>query len=77
MSSNGFSSAVSGTSGALGISHNGRNFRRHYLRVLYTRDRVRMGVRPTMMTWELIMGSILAAGLTAYLIYAMLRPEKF
>ncbi len=30
----------------------------------------------TMTPWELIMGSIMAAGLTGYLVYAMLRPEK-
>jgi K+-transporting ATPase KdpF subunit len=30
-----------------------------------------------MNTGELIMGLIMAIGLTAYLVYAMLRPEKF
>ncbi|HTT75043.1 MAG TPA: K(+)-transporting ATPase subunit F [Candidatus Binataceae bacterium] len=30
-----------------------------------------------MSTGELIMGIIMAVGLTAYLVYAMLRPEKF
>ncbi|HUN59395.1 MAG TPA: K(+)-transporting ATPase subunit F [Candidatus Binataceae bacterium] len=30
-----------------------------------------------MSTGELIMGLIMAVGLTAYLVYAMLRPEKF
>ncbi len=30
-----------------------------------------------MSLWELIMGSVMAVGLTAYLVYAMLRPEKF
>jgi K+-transporting ATPase KdpF subunit len=30
-----------------------------------------------MSTWELVMGSLMAIGLTAYLVYAMLRPEKF
>jgi K+-transporting ATPase KdpF subunit len=30
-----------------------------------------------MSTGELIMGLIMAIGLTAYLVYAMLRPEKF
>jgi len=30
-----------------------------------------------MSTWELVMGSVMAIGLTAYLIYALLRPEKF
>lgn len=30
-----------------------------------------------MSTWELIMGSAMAIALTVYLVYAMLRPEKF
>jgi K+-transporting ATPase KdpF subunit len=30
-----------------------------------------------MTLWELIMGSAMAIGLTVYLVYAMLRPEKF
>lgn len=30
-----------------------------------------------MSTGELIMGVLMAVGLTAYLVYAMLRPEKF
>jgi K+-transporting ATPase KdpF subunit len=30
-----------------------------------------------MSMWELIMGSVMAFGLTAYLVYALLRPEKF
>jgi K+-transporting ATPase KdpF subunit len=27
--------------------------------------------------WELLLRGILAVGLTGYLVYAMLRPEKF
>ncbi len=27
--------------------------------------------------WELILGGAMALGLTIYLVYAMLRPEKF
>jgi K+-transporting ATPase KdpF subunit len=27
--------------------------------------------------WELVLGSAMALGLTIYLVYAMLRPEKF
>ncbi len=27
--------------------------------------------------WELLLGSAIAAALTVYLVYAMLRPEKF
>jgi K+-transporting ATPase KdpF subunit len=30
-----------------------------------------------MSPWELILGAAMAAGLTAYLVYALLRPEKF
>ncbi|MGO9061358.1 MAG: K(+)-transporting ATPase subunit F [Candidatus Binataceae bacterium] len=39
--------------------------------------RLRSGVRKTMSPWELVMGLVMAVGLTAYLVYAMLRPEKF
>ncbi|HVN90020.1 MAG TPA: K(+)-transporting ATPase subunit F [Candidatus Binataceae bacterium] len=30
-----------------------------------------------MSPWELILGGAMALGLTVYLVYAMLRPEKF
>ena len=30
-----------------------------------------------MSMWELVMGSVMAVGLTVYLVYALLRPEKF
>jgi K+-transporting ATPase KdpF subunit len=30
-----------------------------------------------MSTLDLIVGSVMAVALTAYLVYAMLRPEKF
>jgi K+-transporting ATPase KdpF subunit len=30
-----------------------------------------------MSPWELILGSAMALGLIIYLVYAMLRPEKF
>ena len=46
-------------------------------RILCDRARLRLGVHTTMTPWELIMGSVMAVGLTAYLVYAMLRPEKF
>jgi K+-transporting ATPase KdpF subunit len=36
-----------------------------------------MGVYPLMTPWELVLGSAMAVGLTIYLVYAMLRPEKF
>ena len=30
-----------------------------------------------MSTWELTMGIVMATGLIVYLVYALLRPEKF
>jgi K+-transporting ATPase KdpF subunit len=30
-----------------------------------------------MISWDVILGAVVAAALTAYLIYAMLRAEKF
>ncbi len=36
-----------------------------------------MGMRKTMSPWEIAMGSLMALGLTVYLVYALLRPEKF
>ncbi len=30
-----------------------------------------------MTTWELVLGLAMAVGLIVYLVYAMLRPEKF
>jgi K+-transporting ATPase KdpF subunit len=30
-----------------------------------------------MTPWEVAMGLIMAIGLTAYLVYALVRPEKF
>jgi K+-transporting ATPase KdpF subunit len=58
-------------------SHDGRNFYCRNLRVLRDRAQLCLGVHPPMSPWELVMGSIMAVGLTAYLVYAMLRPEKF
>jgi len=45
--------------------------------VFRARNRIRMGVHALMTPWELVLGSIMAVGLTVYLVYAMLRPEKF
>jgi K+-transporting ATPase KdpF subunit len=36
-----------------------------------------MGVRQVVSTLDLVMGSLMAIALTVYLVYAMLRPEKF
>ena len=57
--------------------HDGLSLCRRNLRVLRDRADLCVGVHPLMSPWELIMGSIMAVGLTAYLVYAMLRPEKF
>src|SRR5579863_8371519 len=46
-------------------------------RVLRGWPRLCEGVRTIMTTWELTLGLVMAVGLTAYLVYAMLRPEKF
>jgi K+-transporting ATPase KdpF subunit len=57
--------------------HDGSGFHHRDLRLLRDRARLRLGVHKAMTPWELIMGSIMAAALTGYLVYAMLRPEKF
>ena len=44
---------------------------------LRTRNRLRMGMCKVMTPVELVLGSIMAIALTIYLVYAMLRPEKF
>jgi len=57
--------------------HDGPDLSRRNRRVLRDRAQLCLGVHPPMSPWELVMGSIMAVGLTAYLVYAMLRPEKF
>ena len=39
--------------------------------------RLRGRITAVMSTWELILGSAGAVLLTAYLVYALLRPERF
>jgi K+-transporting ATPase KdpF subunit len=56
--------------------HDGSDFHLGDRRVLPDRARICVGVHAPMSPWELIMGSIMAVALTAYLVYAMLRPEK-
>jgi K+-transporting ATPase KdpF subunit len=51
-------------------------YRRHD-RFFPHRPRLRSGVPKIMTPWELVMGLVMAVGLTVYLVYAMLRPEKF
>ncbi len=45
--------------------------------LLRREPRLRAGVSALMSTWELILGSAGAALLTAYLVYALLRPDRF
>ena len=66
-----------GTAAATVCLHDGPDFSRRNRRVLRDRAQLCLGVHPPMSPWELIMGLIMAVGLTAYLVYAMLRPEKF
>jgi K+-transporting ATPase KdpF subunit len=61
----------------LKLRHDGLCLYCRDLRILCSRDRLRLGMRSIMSTWELILGGVMAVGLTVYLIYAMLRPEKF
>jgi K+-transporting ATPase KdpF subunit len=61
----------------IGQEHDGYDFHRGHLRLLCNCSRLRMGVYSLMTPWELILGSVMAIGLTVYLVYAMLRPEKF
>ena len=46
-------------------------------RFLRGQPRLCEGLRTIMSTWELTLGLVMAVCLTVYLVYAMLRPEKF
>ena len=46
-------------------------------RVLGSIDRLRDRMRQAVSPWELVFGSTIAVVLTAYLVYALLRPERF
>jgi K+-transporting ATPase KdpF subunit len=72
-----FRGVMHGTDAAEPLVHDGLDFSSRNRRVLRDRAQLCLGVYPTMSPWELVMGSIMAVGLTAYLVYAMLRPEKF
>jgi K+-transporting ATPase KdpF subunit len=58
-------------------SHDGSNIHYRDLRILCSRAHLHLGVYPPMTPWELVMGVVMVLSLTVYLIYAMLRPEKF
>jgi K+-transporting ATPase KdpF subunit len=72
-----FRGLACGTVGAGCRFHDGLDLFSSNRRVFRDRAQLRLGVHPLMSPWELVMGSIMAVGLTAYLVYAMLRPEKF
>jgi len=47
------------------------------VRIFCASDHLRLGMYTPMTPLELILGSAMAVALTVYLVYAMLRPEKF
>ena len=51
------------------------NSRQH--RLFHHRDRIRPGVRQPMSPIETVLGGVCALLLGAYLIYALIRPERF
>ena len=71
-----------------GTSHDGKNFAQGaqhagslvhcgYRDFLPPQPGLCQGMRKAMTPLELTLALLLAVGLTAYLVYAMLRPEKF
>ena len=68
---------VRGTYSAAALTHDGHCFHLRNLRLLHSRNCLCPGVHSFMTPWELVLGSMMAVGLTVYLVYAMLRPEKF
>jgi len=59
------------------IAYAGPNLACGHCAVFRTRAFLCVGVCSAMSGGELVMGLVLAVGLTAYLVYALLRPEKF
>ena len=57
--------------------HVGPDLHRGNGRLLRREPRLRPRVSAVMSIWELVLGSAGAALLTAYLVYALLRPERF
>ena len=68
---------IAGTLAALALDYAGPNLAWSHGAVFRARAYLRVGVRAAMSSGELVMGLVLAVGLTAYLVYALLRPEKF
>src|SRR5581483_5024709 len=62
-------------------SHAGRDHARHWPRLLRPHRRLRLRLRPPLrrspMLVEYVLGGAVTAALLIYLVYALLRPEKF
>jgi K+-transporting ATPase KdpF subunit len=57
--------------------HDGCGLRDSHRFVLCNCDCLRAGLFTAMTTLELVLSSAMALGLAVYLVYAMLRPERF
>ena len=69
--------SCSGTGHALEAEYAGLDLSCRNDSVLPGQSRLRRRMPTPMSTWELILGSAGAVLLTAYLVYALLRPERF
>lgn len=61
----------------VGYNYVGFDFNSRQHRLLRDRDRIRSGVRQPMSPVETVLGGVCAVLLGVYLIYTMLRPERF
>jgi K+-transporting ATPase KdpF subunit len=61
----------------VGSNYVGFDFNSRQHRLLRDRDRIRSGVRQPMSPVETVLGGVCAVLLGVYLIYTMLRPERF
>ena len=61
----------------VGTNYVGFDFNSRQHRLLRDRDRIRPGVRQPMSPVETVLGGVCAVLLGVYLIYTMLRPERF
>jgi K+-transporting ATPase KdpF subunit len=68
---------LQGTKSALAPLHDRRRVRARDRRLFRPGDLVCLGMYEVMSNWDLVLGSAIAVALTVYLVYAMLRPEKF
>ena len=61
----------------VGTNYVGFDFNSRQHRLFRDRDRIRSGVRQPMSPVETVLGGVCALLLGVYLIYTMLRPERF